>query len=39
VNMPLAKWIEILKEIVSDRPSVDQRKLFHDNASNFYRLG
>jgi len=39
VNMPLAKWIDTLKEIVSDRPSVDQRKLFHDNASNFYRLG
>lgn len=38
VNMTLSKWIATLKEIVSDRTSVDQRKLFHDNASDFYRL-
>ena len=27
-----------LKEIVSNRPAQEQRKLFHDNAMRFYQL-
>ena len=34
----LAGWVEILKEIVRDRPLVDQKKLFHDNAIRHYQL-
>lgn len=37
-NMPLAKWIETLKEVVALRPMEEQRKLFHDNAEKFYGL-
>jgi L-fuconolactonase len=37
-NMPLAKWIQTLKEVVSARPFEEQRKLFHDNAEIFYDL-
>jgi len=37
-NMPLARWIETLKEVVANRSLADQRKLFHDNASAFYRV-
>jgi predicted TIM-barrel fold metal-dependent hydrolase len=37
-NMPLAKWILTLKEVVSTRPLEEQRKLFHDNAEIFYDL-
>jgi predicted TIM-barrel fold metal-dependent hydrolase len=32
------QWVEALKQIVSDRPDLEQRKLFHDNAVAFYRL-
>jgi predicted TIM-barrel fold metal-dependent hydrolase len=35
-NMPLARWIETLKEVVASRSLTDQRKLFHDNAAAFY---
>jgi len=35
-NMPLARWIKTLKEVVAKRSLADQRKLFHDNASAFY---
>ena len=38
VNMPLARWIETLKEVVSSRSLTDQRKLFHDNAASFYKI-
>jgi L-fuconolactonase len=33
------QWVEALKAIVRDRSEPDQRKLFHDNAVAFYRLG
>jgi len=35
----LAQWIEALRGIVRDRKAEEQRKLFHDNAVRFYRLG
>ena len=35
----LREWVTMLKEIVSERPEKDQRKLFHDNAMEFYGLG
>jgi predicted TIM-barrel fold metal-dependent hydrolase len=34
--MPLAEWVATLKQVVADRPMADQRKLFHDNAAQFY---
>ena len=37
-NMSLAQWIETLKEVVASRSLADQRKLFYDNASTFYRV-
>jgi len=37
-NMPLAQWIGTLKQVIADRPQVDQRKFFHDNAFAFYGL-
>ena len=37
-NMPLANWIQTLKEVVAMRPMEEQRKLFHDNAEAFYGL-
>ncbi len=33
------QWVEALKQIVADRPEAEQRKLFHDNAANFYGIG
>lgn len=35
-NMPLARWIQTLKEVVAMRPDTEKRKLFHDNAERFY---
>jgi L-fuconolactonase len=32
------RWVESLKEVISNRSEVDQRKLLHDNAEKFYRL-
>ncbi len=32
------QWVNALKEIVSNRPTLHQRKLFHDNAISFYQL-
>ena len=32
------QWVNGLKEIVSNRPTQHQRKLFHDNAVRFYQL-
>ena len=34
----LAEWVGALKQIVSERPAAEQRKLFHDNALRFYGL-
>ena len=30
------QWVDALREIISDRPDAQQRKLFHDNAAAFY---
>ncbi len=38
LGAPLATWVEALREVVRDRSSVDQKKLFHDNAVRVYRL-
>ncbi|MHC4118486.1 MAG: amidohydrolase family protein [Planctomycetota bacterium] len=35
---PLRVWVSLLREIVKDRPSGQQRKLFWSNANNFYGL-
>ena len=32
------QWVNGLKEIVSNRPAQEQRKLFYDNAMRFYQL-
>jgi L-fuconolactonase len=32
------EWVETLREIVKDRKTEEQRKLFHDNAVQFYGL-
>jgi predicted TIM-barrel fold metal-dependent hydrolase len=37
-NMPLARWIQTLKEVVHMRPMEEKLKLFHDNALTFYGL-
>lgn len=34
----LKQWIAATKEVVSERPAAEQKKLFHDNAVKFYRL-
>jgi predicted TIM-barrel fold metal-dependent hydrolase len=31
-------WVGVLKSVVADRPYVDQKKLFHDNAIRLYRV-
>ena len=31
-------WVTTLRQIVSSRPAVDQKKLFHENARHFYGL-
>ena len=33
-----AQWVGALKQIVKDRPLAFQKKLFHDNAANFYGI-
>ena len=37
-GMPLRDWVNLLKDVVANRPEQDQRKLFHDNAVKFYAL-
>jgi predicted TIM-barrel fold metal-dependent hydrolase len=37
-GMSLRGWVHLLKEVVTDRPETDRRKLFHDNAIRFYDL-
>lgn len=34
-----AVWVDTLRQIVRGEPPEAQRKLFHDNAAKFYRLG
>jgi predicted TIM-barrel fold metal-dependent hydrolase len=34
----LENWVNILKEIVKNRPYKEQKKLFHDNAVKFYNI-
>lgn len=34
----LAEWVTAIKEVVSNRPIEEQRKLFHDNAVRLYGL-
>jgi predicted TIM-barrel fold metal-dependent hydrolase len=34
----LENWVNILKEIVKDRPYKEQKKLFYDNAVKFYNI-
>ena len=34
-----ADWANALRAVVKDRPEEQQKKLFHDNAVKFYRLG
>jgi L-fuconolactonase len=33
------QWFDALCEIVAERPDIERRKLFHDNACQHYRLG
>jgi len=33
------QWVAALKAVIASRPEADQRKLLHDNAVGFYRLG
>jgi predicted TIM-barrel fold metal-dependent hydrolase len=37
-NMSLGGWIDLLREVVSSRPESEQRKLFFDNARDFYNV-
>jgi L-fuconolactonase len=32
------EWLGAFRQIISDRPEADQRKLLHDNAEKFYRI-
>jgi L-fuconolactonase len=34
----LSEWVAALREIISNRPAADQRKLLYDNAVRIYRL-
>jgi L-fuconolactonase len=38
VRASLIQWVDALKQIVDDRPAVDQRKLWSDNARRFYAI-
>lgn len=31
-------WVKTLKTVVAERPYIDQKKLFHDNAIQFYKI-
>jgi predicted TIM-barrel fold metal-dependent hydrolase len=33
------QWVDALRTVVANRPAIEQQKLFHDNAAQFYRLG
>ena len=34
----LEEWVNILKEIVKNRPYIEQKKMFYDNAIKFYSI-
>ena len=34
----LGNWVNLLKEVVKNRPLADQKKLFHDNAIQHYKI-
>jgi L-fuconolactonase len=34
----LRQWVEALRQIVADRPEIQQRQLFQDNAERYYGL-
>lgn len=38
LGSPLANWIKALQQIVASRPTAQQAKLWHENATRFYRL-
>ncbi len=31
-------WVGVLKSVVAEKPFIDQKKLFHDNAIKFYKI-
>lgn len=37
-GMKLSGWVDILKEVVKERPYQDQKNLFHDNAIKHYKI-
>jgi L-fuconolactonase len=37
-GMKLVGWVDILKQLVKNRPYQDQKKLFHDNAIKHYKI-
>lgn len=37
-SMGVEAWVNILKDVVKDRPYLEQKKLFHDNAIKFYTI-
>jgi predicted TIM-barrel fold metal-dependent hydrolase len=39
LGAPLVAWVKALREIVAARPVEEQKRLFQDNATAFYRLG
>lgn len=38
IGASLRDWVNALKQIVADRPTIEQHKLFHQNAIDFYKL-
>jgi L-fuconolactonase len=36
IRSGIVEWVAALKSIVSDWSLAERRKLFHDNAANFY---
>lgn len=37
-KMELESWVNVVKEIVRNRPLKEQKKLFYDNAAKFYKI-
>lgn len=38
LGAPMTAWVDSLRRITADRPEVERRKLWHDNAVKAYRL-
>ncbi|WP_425616753.1 amidohydrolase [Anatilimnocola sp. NA78] len=38
LGAPLKDWTDALRQIVASRPAADQKKLFSENATKYYRL-